>query len=252
MTLLWLPLQAVCGGAGGGEHPVGTYHPGIPGQSAVHLHSAGVLLPSAAHLCCLLSLHLLEQSQRTGPYCGMCSNRSSWNPTVVIHCPPIEWSHPTCTIVFCITVGGNLCQCQYKAPDNTWKISCDPWTNFYGRSSLLSCPSQPSFVGVLISPTTPKAVWRTCAGHYFRCEPSYLANYHLKPQSHIACNRSATSLRPKFRVVAGSYLSAIKSIIVSQDAGALTTIRWRTCCHLVQRQSTHNRRCLPWHKCRLQ
>ena len=38
---------------------------------------------------------------------------------------------------------------------------------------------------------------------------------------------------------------------MSQDAGALTTLRWRTCCHLVQRQSTHNRRCLPWHKCRL-
>ena len=38
---------------------------------------------------------------------------------------------------------------------------------------------------------------------------------------------------------------------MSQDAGALTTLRWRTCCHLVQKQSTHNRRCLPWHKCRV-
>ena len=34
----------------------------------------------------------------------------------------------------------------------------------------------------------------------------------LKPQSHIACNRSATSLRPKFRVVAGRLQGGCKEV----------------------------------------
>ena len=41
--------------------------------------------------------------------------------------------------LFFFTAGGNLCQRQYKAPDN-WKTSCDPLTNFYGRPSLWPVP----------------------------------------------------------------------------------------------------------------
>ena len=34
----------------------------------------------------------------------------------------------------------------------------------------------------------------------------------VKPQSHIACNRSATSLRPKFQVVAGRFHGICKEV----------------------------------------
>ena len=36
--------------------------------------------------------------------------------------------------------------------------------------------------------------------------------FNLKPRSHIACNRSATSLRPKFRVVAGWLQGGCKEV----------------------------------------
>ena len=59
-------------------------------------------------------------------------------------------------------------------------------------------------------------------------------------------------IRSNLQCVPNVYLTYLHNYkAMSQDAGALTTLRWRTCCHLVQRQSTHNRRCLPWHKCRL-
>ena len=47
-------------------------------------------------------------------------------------------------------------KCQYKAPGNISKISRDYLTNVCGRPSLLSCPGQPSFSGVLISPIALK------------------------------------------------------------------------------------------------
>ena len=42
---------------------------------------------------------------------------------------------------------------------------------------------------------------------------AWLASTHLfKPRSHIACNRSATSLRPKFRVVPGRLQGGCKEV----------------------------------------
>ena len=35
---------------------------------------------------------------------------------------------------------------------------------------------------------------------------------YVKPRSHIACNRLATSLRPKFRVVAGKLQGGCKEV----------------------------------------
>ena len=64
-----------------------------------------------------------------------------------------------------LTEGGNLCQRQYKALANIYDTSCDPLTIFSGRPSLLSCPSQPSFVGMLISPIGPKAAWLLPVDH---------------------------------------------------------------------------------------
>ena len=46
-----------------------------------------------------------------------------------------------------------------------------------------------------------------------------LSVYVLKPRSHIACNRSATSLRPKFRVVAGRLQGGCKDVGVWSPTG---------------------------------
>ena len=67
--------------------------------------------------------------------------------------------------LFCLTVGGNLWQCQYKTPENIYKTSRDPLTNFYGQSLLLFWPGRPSFSGVLISPIAIKAVRCICVDH---------------------------------------------------------------------------------------
>ena len=48
-----------------------------------------------------------------------------------------------------------------------------------------------------------------------------------------------------------SQIAIFDLLLMLQDAGALAIICWWTCCHLVLRRSTQNRRCLPWHKCRL-
>ena len=79
-----------------------------------------------------------------------------------MHCPPIVWNHPTNLMSsFCITACGKLGQCKYKALGNIQKTSCDPLRNIYGRPSLLSCPNQLLYSGVLISPITPKG----CVAH---------------------------------------------------------------------------------------
>ena len=80
------------------------------------------------------------------------TTRQLWGITLLV--PP-----------FCLTEGGNLCQRQYKALANIYNTSCDPLTIFSGRPSLLSCPSQPSFVGMLISPIGPKAAWLLPVDH---------------------------------------------------------------------------------------
>ena len=66
---------------------------------------------------------------------------------------------------FRLTAGGNLCQYQYKAPANIEKTPCNHLTNFYGRPSLLSIPSQSYISGVLISPIISNEVWPICADH---------------------------------------------------------------------------------------
>ena len=62
----------------------------------------------------------------------------------------------------CLTACRNLCQYQYKSPANIFKASREPLTNFHGRPLPLSCPGQPSFSDVLISPIASKSVWRIC------------------------------------------------------------------------------------------
>ena len=60
---------------------------------------------------------------------------------------------------FCFTainVNVNIRPCQYLKD-----FSSSP-DKIYGRPSLLFCSGQPSFSGVPISPTAPKAVWRFC------------------------------------------------------------------------------------------
>ena len=64
-----------------------------------------------------------------------------------------------------LKTSGNLCQSQNKDPDNVKKTSGDFSTKFCGQPSLLSSPGQPSFPGVLISPISPKEVWRICVDH---------------------------------------------------------------------------------------
>ena len=66
---------------------------------------------------------------------------------------------------FGFTVGGNLCQCQYKASGKIWMTSRAPLTKFYVQPSLLSSPGRPSFSGVLISPLALKAMWCIYVDH---------------------------------------------------------------------------------------
>ena len=61
--------------------------------------------------------------------------------------------------------GDNLCQCQYKAPENIFKDPRNHLTKNYGLLLLLSSPVLLSFSGVLISQIAPKAVWRICVDH---------------------------------------------------------------------------------------
>ena len=55
------------------------------------------------------------------------------------------------------------------------------------------------------------------------CMPHAVVALWLKPRSHIACNRSATSLRPKLRVVAGR-LQEVAGTILSQ--GGFGCCKW--------------------------
>ena len=59
----------------------------------------------------------------------------------------------------CLTGVGNLYQCQSKTTGNIQKTFRLHPINSYGRPSYLSCPSQPSFLGMLISPSITKPVW---------------------------------------------------------------------------------------------
>ena len=78
------------------------------------------------------------------------------------YCSWVVWNHPT---MFCFKTDKDLCQCQYKSPENIWKTSHSTLTKSYSQPSLLSSPGHPSFSGVLISPVAPKAIGRICVHH---------------------------------------------------------------------------------------
>ena len=79
----------------------------------------------------------------------------------------VLWRITLLVQTLCITVGGNLCQCQcqYKAHENIKKTSRESVTRFIGRQSLLFTPGQLSFSGVLIFPMAPKAMGRISNDH---------------------------------------------------------------------------------------
>ena len=75
---------------------------------------------------------------------------------------------------FCLTAGGNICQCNYKTTENISKTSSDHLTKFYGRSSLLFWPGQPSWECWF-----PQLSQKQCGAFVlitFSCEPSLYAN----------------------------------------------------------------------------
>ena len=75
----------------------------------------------------------------------------------------------------CLTIVWNLCLCQYEALTLFKRHLVVLW-----QPSRLSCPSQPSFSGMLISLITQ----RQCGTFVlitFSCDPSLYAIYHPKP-----------------------------------------------------------------------
>ena len=56
------------------------------------------------------------------------------------------------------------------------------------------------------------SIWRIWLAFIYRSISKSSIQWLLKPRSHIACNRSATSLRPTFRVVAGRLQGGCKEV----------------------------------------